>query len=599
MMMMIDKNQMVCTVDDLPYERGNRVVDAAVEFFTRQVHQKEIDDDLSCWQVTNDSYQIPFSLIYKELVNSVHFDLILEVQNCYQQESNLSKEIKELQENIKLDSISTSFGKDVHKNVAEDIKRRTTDLIKEFESNTAAQLQCHQLEFKEFCSSFHHLFKTTGGNTQDLAAKALLQLKATPSAQLLSVVGLKVATPVQDELSFRAPSSAPIPSKQAQELTDMGFELKLAQAALEMSKNSTEGAIILLLENIKKVQEHAASTSVKAKLDGVLRKSQSSLSISRNYSGGSSTGQMTPTLSRKMSSTSISSGNSPFTNSKSHKPFKAKFESFLGKAIDVFRPDNIIEPQSAFANIEQEEHNQKSETFSVHFGSQVKTMYTLRLETSLSESPFESSYNNTMSPQVQQAEALSSLYSENLSGIIMLFEKSDYESYEYLDYDIVTACYKIPDLHFPSLSSQLTSAKANLKINKQSISIGDFIVTKHSNLPYHVVFHLCIDSQSSDSSKLTTQHKLVNGYKLILRYAHKFNINNLLIPIGFTGPTTPTPTSINDHEVCLKATRSTLMELSRSVIEQPKAIKRVVFRLREKELYTAVKKSLMNVFNTS
>jgi len=59
---------------------------------------------------------------------------------------------------------------------------------------------------------------------------------------------------------------------------------------------------------------------------------------------------------------------------------------------------------------------------------------------------------------------------------------------------------------------------------------GDFVVTRHSNLPnFHVVFHLIVDIKSTDGNAQRTA--LMAGLQSILRLADRFDVVSLSIPL--------------------------------------------------------------------
>ncbi len=62
-------------------------------------------------------------------------------------------------------------------------------------------------------------------------------------------------------------------------------------------------------------------------------------------------------------------------------------------------------------------------------------------------------------------------------------------------------------------------------------SLGDFYLTKHSNLAeVHIVFHLVTD-ESVVKSNITSRHPIIIGLRNTLLSAATHNINTLTIPL--------------------------------------------------------------------
>ena len=61
--------------------------------------------------------------------------------------------------------------------------------------------------------------------------------------------------------------------------------------------------------------------------------------------------------------------------------------------------------------------------------------------------------------------------------------------------------------------------------------LGDFYITKHSNLSeVHAIFHLVCD-ESIISSSLNSRHPVMIGLRNILLVAARHSIENLIVPL--------------------------------------------------------------------
>ena len=131
-----------------------------------------------------------------------------------------------------------------------------------------------------------------------------------------------------------------------------------------------------------------------------------------------------------------------------------------------------------------------SETFAFFCGTQhVKVKYNCQLKVE--------DLGSILNPKISEAQELAlkaasdhTLYSNNLRGLIIFVRECDIPRYG-SDQKINAAVFKrsssTPELHFDSLSDQITSTLEN----NSDLKIGDFIITRHSNLyPFHIVFHL-------------------------------------------------------------------------------------------------------------
>ena len=208
------------------------------------------------------------------------------------------------------------------------------------------------------------------------------------------------------------------------------------------------------------------------------------------------------------------------------------------------------------------------ESYTIQLGAQLKTTHNLRLircdildyckdrfKTDINSNNVSDSTDIMDLIEPQSILTAMSLYSENLCGLVLLVDKSINERLEQiLDNN---GC----DFHFLSIEQQMQSS---MKTNM--MNIGDFYLTKHSNLSQcHVVFHLIsqteskeeqelINLKSSDENRLdvlsngavsasrqtlkhsdlSSRHPVILGLRNILKSCINHNIQTLTFPLLLT-----------------------------------------------------------------
>ncbi|OWF51817.1 protein C12orf4-like [Mizuhopecten yessoensis] len=206
------------------------------------------------------------------------------------------------------------------------------------------------------------------------------------------------------------------------------------------------------------------------------------------------------------------------------------------------------------------------ESFTVHLGAQMKTTHNLRL---LCTDVLDLCRHKTHTvgglviPQPQRLQTAMSLYSNNLCGLILMVDNR-LNSYTGIKRDFAKVCEQSTDFHFPSLDQQFSNvdkemAKSNAlraqktttedgdKISIKSssssssgdnqldkgnrIQVGDFYITKHSNLSeVHSVFHLVIDD-SIRSIDISSRHPVILSIRNIIKLCFRSDITTLTIPL--------------------------------------------------------------------
>jgi len=321
------------------------------------------------------------------------------------------------------------------------------------------------------------------------------------------------------------------------ELLDMGFTNDQAKAALELSKNNLEQAIFYLLEKPFVVEEHIKKTKEKMNEMKTLSKSPFNSMLNLNWNDTEKTnsiGTSEPFLPISRSLTNLNLKSTSIMGMK-------KLGSLIGsiKDISAQASSSILNRQSEEPeNFEYDStlDEELSESFTMYYGTQVRMMYNIRIMVQNFENLFKIPKNNEQQ-LAYFAQTASSLYSDNINGIIVLLTPSDWPKYamgESANKTPIQQCKRTTEFHFDDIEKQLITIEKTLpkKDGKPVLNEGDFFVTCHSNIPLiHVVFHLVVNDKYKSSKELISRTKCINGYKNILSYAHKYDINNLTIPL--------------------------------------------------------------------
>ncbi|CAF3777583.1 unnamed protein product [Rotaria socialis] len=243
-------------------------------------------------------------------------------------------------------------------------------------------------------------------------------------------------------------------------------------------------------------------------------------------------------------------------------------------------------------------HERRLETsYTVQLGAQLKSMYNLRLircdaldycrlRTQKKE--------NKILLEPQRLQTLMSLYTSSLCGLILLVPKRIRLSTGDIKEEFASVCERSTDFHFPSLEQQMSSIEedcvkkansdrlnASASLDSNSIaskhsdtsseesnlcSVGDFYVTRHSNLSeVHVVYHLVVnDSSLRSSTEITSRHPALFGLRNILKECCKHDVTTLTLPLLLTHDMTEEmtiPWVMKRTELVLKCLKGFMMEM--------------------------------------
>ncbi|XP_054155101.1 protein C12orf4 homolog [Oppia nitens] len=190
-----------------------------------------------------------------------------------------------------------------------------------------------------------------------------------------------------------------------------------------------------------------------------------------------------------------------------------------------------------WSNTSNESHIQMEESFTINLGSQLKTTHNLRL---ISMDILDLCRIKFSQNSPQRIQTAMSLYSNSLSALVLLVDNR-INSYSGIKLEFDKICSKSTEFHFPDLETQMQESKQraeqmiantpNKRNSSHGLQVGDFYVTKHSNLSeIHVVFHLVCDD-SLRSSEINSRHPVIIGLRNIMKTSHLNDISNITIPL--------------------------------------------------------------------
>ncbi|KAI1312243.1 hypothetical protein EDD11_003043 [Mortierella claussenii] len=436
-----------------------------------------------------------------------------------------------------------------------------------------------------------------------------------PTAQLSQVQPAAIIEPASQLLAATETPPNP-PSKEDPELDrmiksilEMGFDVEQAKGALLISNRNMDHALNLLLEQPENIPRLVlAKQKVDAMKERARTRGQSSpqqplptltgpqnqntaqapIQDPRVQSMGrpiersasvSSPRPMIPGLNQGIGGSTAQKPWSPLPFFQQQKnallnnnasPSVKKFGGWLNKAIENLGLDDefedsvsrnsghsytipAIQPPAPASNLD--------ESFTVVLGSShSRVTHNLRLMVSDPAEVFSSSRVKTERDIAIHAQTASSLYGQNLTGLVQLVHIKDWAKYKFgrvCHQEFFQACQNSTELHFDGIERQLEAFETEFPLDGSTLREGDFILTRHSNLPMiHVVFHLFYgqstlqypsssgDSSSSampappthqptmfsQSSDFVPKPDFLAGLRNIIKTAHRYEITMLSLP---------------------------------------------------------------------
>lgn len=229
------------------------------------------------------------------------------------------------------------------------------------------------------------------------------------------------------------------------------------------------------------------------------------------------------------------------------------FESFtMGKS----RSPSVqsIPVQNEFSSPDHE--FRLEESFTILLGAQKKTTHNLRLICGnvLDLCKHKTRPGGSVLSQPHRIQTALSLYSETLTGVILLVEDR-INTYSGMMKHFAKICQQSgTEFHFPDLDKQLCliqqsferrehskstasshqqqqQAGADVALRPITLNTGEIFITRHSNLAeVHVVFHLVVDD-SVKLATINTRNPVIVGLRHALHTAVRHSITTISIPL--------------------------------------------------------------------
>ncbi|KAJ3056747.1 hypothetical protein HK097_004608 [Rhizophlyctis rosea] len=571
-----------------------------------------------------------FAKAYNALVNSADgaiFDALLQLERGYAHAiaeawSQHEREMSELHERHAMETESIAHYGESSSDF-ESVMVRQVEEMETLQATWASEIQdmhaTQRHEYRDFVFKVHEelqqrkdagpIVETTSSeaaepivtDAKQVVSAAIKKLTRSASREMIKmdtdVNGTPVAGSPPGESQTPVSSAPKVPkaddpqlAKMKAELQEMGFSAELAEAALDITKRDMERSIILLLEEPERVVEHASamaaappppssSSTVTSHMvsspvstdnqPSLMKRSSSFFQQLKTLSAGP-TPPESPTMGRKQFSARSFLQQQQTKLNNSSAPLK-RVSSILGKAMAALALDEEDDDGEGLSN-----EPELSESFTLYFGTQVRTMYNMRLQVSVLEDVFRPPGDAAQDLAVR-AQSANALYSQSLSGVILLVSTRDFGKYggaRTPNSVFVNRCKRSTEFHFDDFETQLQRIGSEFPKNESGEVIlrdGDFFITRHSNLGLvQVVFHLCIDE--SNEGELTSRSTLITGYRSILRVAQRWDVHSITLPLLLLPDTVAlSPKSSNATEAALmkraelvlKSTKGLIMEHSR------------------------------------
>ncbi|KAG0367270.1 hypothetical protein BC939DRAFT_451068 [Gamsiella multidivaricata] len=389
-------------------------------------------------------------------------------------------------------------------------------------------------------------------------------------------------------------------NRMVQSILEMGFDVEQAKGALLIANRNMDHAINLLLEQPENIPRLVlAKQKVEAMKESARRQNRAQSSPQQPLPSltGSNNANTAPNPAPAQDpraqafgrpverSSSVSSPrpliggltqgvggffqqqrNALLTNNTN--PSVKKFGGWLNKAIENLGLDDDFDDSASrnSANSYNSPYapapppvSNLDESFTVVLGSShSKVTHNFRLMVSDPAEVFPSNRVKTEQDAAIHAQTASSLYGQNLTGLVQLVNIRDWAKYkggQACHQEFFKACRTSTELHFDSIEKQLEALEDEFPLDGSTLREGDFVLTRHSNLPMiHVVFHLFYgqlppqpsnsDSPSastptsaphqppmfSQSNDFSPKPDFLSGLRNIIRTAHRYEITMLSLP---------------------------------------------------------------------
>lgn len=165
------------------------------------------------------------------------------------------------------------------------------------------------------------------------------------------------------------------------------------------------------------------------------------------------------------------------------------------------------------------------ESFTIYLGSQLKHMHNMRL---IASNIYDLCDALDLSESIRGANISLGLYSSSLTGIVLLTPSGLVKA----NATLIKKASMSTEFHFDQIHQQIDDIQNELKTKTGSkLKVGDFFITRHSNLSQtQIVFHLISDEASDSPEDITSRHPVILGLRNILKTASRYDVTNLSIP---------------------------------------------------------------------
>ncbi|CAG8527864.1 1901_t:CDS:10 [Dentiscutata erythropus] len=304
----------------------------------------------------------------------------------------------------------------------------------------------------------------------------------------------------------KSPFFTPEDERSLSQIQEMGFSSEQAKAALEMTNKNIDNAIILLLEQTGKVDAH-----IQRRPSVPIISATKEIVVPHKRSKSNSKPLVLSVLKQEKKSpwSPMSFLQQQKSNGTTTPSSMKKFSWLVGKAMENFGLEDDETVQRHGPIMQFDEH-QLVESFTISLGNQVKSTHNLRLLASDIDDLLKPS-NDEARDTAYRAQTAASLYSQDLTAIVLLLTPRDWPKYKFgksANKAFFKRCKESTEFHFDNVETQFEAIEKDFPASEVNGTIpvkeGDFFITKHSNLPLvHVAFHLVIDFESITKSELS------------------------------------------------------------------------------------------------
>lgn len=269
----------------------------------------------------------------------------------------------------------------------------------------------------------------------------------------------------------------------------------------------------------------------------------------------------------------------------------------------------------------------RQESFTITLGAQMKHMHNLRLIASdpLDLCRYPAQTDDALPRRLQTSM---SLYSHNLSGLVLLGSDDPLARPTELTREFMDLVQRSTESHFPTFERQIQAiqedhvgpalawrrARPGTRISPEpsespneskidtGLMTGDFYVTKHSNLcGVHVLFHL-ISDESVLNGNINSRHPVVLGLRNVLKTASLSDVTTVTLPLLLTHSMSETMTvqwCLKRAELIFKCVKGFMMEVASWGGSELKTLQFLVPQDIDPEVFHRLTSMLASIFRTS